>query len=154
MRRWLVATFKKFDQAEDNLRDQGFDAYSPRYLVRRAVRGRVVATCQHLFGSYFFVGGASVEDSSTVSNTRGVGQVIGPVTQRTIDILKSREVDGYVDREPGLMVGQKVRVVGGMFAEQIGIYDGSTRRDRERIFVDMWNGRVRVEVPAGSLIAA
>jgi transcription antitermination factor NusG len=151
MMSWLVATFRRHRVAEENLQAQGFATFFPFFLEKRASRGRISTTRQHLFGSYFFVGEASVDDAAVINNTRGVARVIGSISRGEVEDIRGRETEVEEDLEPG----QKVRVVCGAFVSHIGIFQGMSRSNRESVFLEMWNGtKLRVELPAGSLIAA
>jgi transcription antitermination factor NusG len=64
--------------------------------------------------------------------------------------IRKREVNGFVklpmpDRR--LKPGQKVRIVSGSFAGQIGLYQGQTSRDRERVLLELLGQAVPVELP-------
>jgi transcription antitermination factor NusG len=47
--------------------------------------------------------------------------------------------------------GEKVRITRGMFLDHFGIYDGSSRKDRERVLLDILGRMVPVDVAPGDL---
>jgi transcription antitermination factor NusG len=80
---------------------------------------------------------------------------------RVITEIKSRERGGFVKlpKAPSVARGQRVRVVRGMFAGHVGIYDGMSGSQRERVLLQ-WltgtgnsTGSVAVVMPLGSVEA-
>jgi transcriptional antiterminator RfaH len=74
-----------------------------------------------------------------------------------INSLKAREDEGgYVrlDQRPKFALGEKVRVLAGVFAENLGLFDGMADRERIAILLDLLGRKVRVSIEAGMVTAA
>ena len=61
-----------------------------------------------------------------------------------IDAIRGREVDGLIvlPRAPRLKPGQQVKVLRGAFEGKIGIYEGMSGLDLERILLDLLGRKV------------
>jgi transcription antitermination factor NusG len=55
---------------------------------------------------------------------------------------------------PQFLLGEKVRVISGVFVESPALYDGMSGRDRVAVLLDLPGGRVRVSLDAGLIAAA
>lgn len=155
MNHWLVATRKGPQEvAEENLSAQGFATYFPKFLEKIIDRGRICRVEKHLFGRYFFVGHSGVCNS--VLNTRGVAAVIGNIVAPEVEKIRRREVNGYVkiEQEDEFRIGQRVRICGGIFNDMIGVYEGMSATNREKVLLSMMGRKTRTEVDAKDLVAA
>lgn len=147
-----------------NLVRQGFEIYLPRYLKRRSHARKVEKIAAPLFPRYLFVRiDMATQRWRSVQSTFGVSHLVcngsdpAPVPQQVLSLLKAREDDsGYVqlDQRPKFALGAKVRVLAGVFAENLGLFDGLADRDRIAILLDMLGRKVRVSIEADMVAAA
>jgi transcriptional antiterminator RfaH len=146
-----------------NLVRQGFEIYLPRYLKRRSHARKIEKIAAPLFPRYLFVRiDMATQRWRSIQSTFGVSRLVcnGPdpaaVAQQVLSSLKAREDEsGYVrlDRCPKFALGEKVRVLAGSFADNLGLFDGLADRDRVAILLDLLGRKVRVSIEA-DLVAA
>jgi transcription antitermination factor NusG len=126
------------------LTDQGYTTYLPKIKVAHK---RIVP----LFPSYLFV---RIEDRWwSVNQTIGVIQLLtagdhpAQVRDSIVETIRAKERGGIVRLPPpqGLHVGQKVRVLRGSFEGHIGLYQGMSGKDRERVLLDLLGRKVPVD---------
>lgn len=151
-------------KAARNLERQGFSIYLPRYLKRRSHARKVETVPAPLFPRYMFVWiDIETQRWRSVQSTFGVSQLVlngsdpAPLAPQVISCLKAREDDGgYVqlDRRPSIALGAKVRVLTGVFAENLGLFDGMADRDRVAVLLDLLGRKVRVTLDAGMVAVA
>jgi transcriptional antiterminator RfaH len=126
---------------------QGFETYMPRIKVRNRI--------SLLFPTYVFV--RIIDQFYSIMWTPGVVRLLmagdkpACLKDEIITTIRKREIGGFVklplpNRQ--LKPGQKVRVIGGSFNGQIGLYEGQTSRDRERVLLELLGQAVPVELPA------
>lgn len=147
-----------------HLRRQGFESYLPRYQKRRRHARRVETVAAPLFPRYLFVTvDISVQRWRAIFSTVGVSQLVcsggvpTAISDQVVAALKAREdSNGFVllDRRPNFRAGDKIRVVDGVFADCLGLYDGMTDHDRVAILLDLLGRKVRVTVDVESVAAA
>lgn len=151
-------------KAARNLVRQGFEIYLPRYLKRRSHARKVEKIAAPLFPRYLFVQidmatqrWRSIQSSFGVSHLVCNGPDPSPVAAEVLRSLRAREDEsGYVrlDQRPKFALGEKVRVVAGAFAENLGLFDGQGDRDRVAILMDLLGRKVRVSIEADMVAAA
>jgi len=151
-------------RAACNLVRQGFDVYLPRYLKRRSHARKVEKVPVPLFPRYMFVWidtatqrWRSVQSTFGVSNLISHGADPAPLAHEVIRSLKAREDGcGYVqlDQRPRIAMGAKVRVLAGVFAENLGLFDGMADRDRVAVLLDLLGRKVRVTLDADMVAVA
>jgi transcriptional antiterminator RfaH len=151
-------------KAARNLVRQGFDIYLPRYLKRRSHARKVERVAAPLFPRYLFVRiNLATQPWRSIQSTFGVARLVcngpdpAPVAEQVFTLLKAREDEGgYVklDQRPKFALGEKVRVVAGAFAENLGLFDGLADRDRVAILLDLLGRKVRVSIEADMVAAA
>lgn len=146
--------------AQRHLREQGFEVYVPLVLTTLVRRGVKIARELPLFPRYVFV--KIVDAFSKIRSTRGVtalvmsGDVPARVGEGVIKSLREREQGGYVHLEPPparFRRGQSVRIVRGSFEGRIGIWDGQTSHERERVLLRLLGQVVPVELKSDALAA-
>src|SRR5262249_4609156 len=96
---------------------------------------------------------------STIGVTRLVcnGDDPVPVADNIIETLKGREgSDGFVvlRARPQFVLGAKVRVLDGVFADCLGLFDGMKDSDRVSVLLDLLGRKVRVVLDEFSVAAA
>jgi transcriptional antiterminator RfaH len=151
-------------KAACNLVRQGFEIYLPRYLKRRSHARKVEKIAAPLFPRYLFVRiDMATQRWRSIQSTFGVSRLVcngtapAPVAQQILCSLKAREDEsGYVklDQRPKFALGEKVRVLAGAFAENLGLFDGQADRDRIAILLDLLGRKVRVSIEADMVAAA
>lgn len=164
--RWFVVQSQPNAEmkAASHLARQGFAPYLPRYMKRRRHARRVEMVAAPLFPRYLFVTiDMSAQRWRSIFSTVGVSRLIcngenpTPIPDEVIATLKAREDEtGFVrlDFRPQFRVGDKIRVLDGIFADCLGIFDGMPDRDRVSILLDLLGRKVRVLVEAESVAAA
>jgi transcriptional antiterminator RfaH len=151
-------------KAARNLLRQGFEIYLPRYMKRRSHARKIEKVPSPLFPRYMFVQvDLATQRWRSIQSTFGVSHLVlqgsGParVAPEVINSLKAREDEGgYVrlDQRPKFALGEKVRVLAGVFAENLGLFDGMADRERIAILLDLLGRKVRVSIEAGMVTAA
>jgi transcriptional antiterminator RfaH len=151
-------------KAARNLLRQGFEIYLPRYLKRRSHARKIEKVPAPLFPRYMFVSiDIATQRWRSVQSTYGVSHLVlngsepAPVAGAVIESLKSREdASGFVllEQRPKFAVGEKVRVLAGVFADNLGLFDGMADRDRVAILLELLGRKVRVSLEADMVAAA
>jgi transcription antitermination factor NusG len=123
----------------------GFETYMPRIKHRNRIA--------LLFPTYIFVRIAElwypILWTAHVIRLLMSGDKPAQLKDEIMQSIRKREVDGFVKLpvERRLKAGQKIKVIGGSFVGQIGLYQGQTSRDRERVLLDLLGQSVPVELP-------
>lgn len=165
MSEWFVARTKTHAEGSAvwHLRNQGFEAYVPRYRkqIRHARKTEVVL--RPLFPGYVFVG-IDIEHQRwrSVNGTMGVislvqfGEGPQPIHPSIIDAIRSREdADGTVSLAPkGLKKGDLVRVCEGTFADHTALLEEVSDNKRVVLLLDLMGRAVRVSAPLENLARA
>jgi transcriptional antiterminator RfaH len=151
-------------KAARNLVRQGFEIYLPRYLKRRSHARKIEKIAAPLFPRYLFVRvDMATQRWRSIQSTFGVSRLVcngpdpAPVSQQIVNSLKAREDEsGYVrlDQRTKFALGEKVRILAGAFAENLGLFDGQADRDRIAILLDLLGRKVRVSIEADLVAAA
>jgi len=151
MKHWYVLNTrpKKESQVERLFLSGGIDIYSPKYQRD----GRVLP----FFAGYAFIRFEFPEEYRLVRYTRGVKEVVGNregpirISEKVIEQLKSREVNGYIElekygKEPGL--GDEIEVMEGPMKGLRGIFEKDlTDKDRVLILLNYvsYQGKLIIE---------
>ena len=158
--RWYVVQSQPNAErkAVTHLARQGFVTYLPMYQKRRRHARRVEVVAAPIFPRYFFVAiDMMVQRWRSIYSTIGVSRLVCagdaplPVEERILATLKEREDEsGFVklDLKPRFRIGDKLRVLEGVFTDCLGLYDGMLDRDRVAILLDLLGRKVRVMVDA------
>ena len=151
-------------KAARHLLRQGFEIYLPRYLKRRSHARKIEKVPAPLFPRYMFVQiDMATQRWRSIQSTFGVSHLVlqgsdpARVAPQVIDSLRAREDDGgfvMLDRRPKFTRGEKVRVLAGAFAENLGLFDGMAERERIAILLDLLGRKVRVSIDADLVAAA
>jgi transcriptional antiterminator RfaH len=152
------------NKAVAHLARQGFATYFPRYLKRRRHARRVETVAAPLFPRYLFV---TIDITSqrwrSIYSTIGVTRLVcagdtpTPVADEAVATLKRREdASGFVKLElaPQFRVGDKIRILDGLFTDCLGLYEGMPDRVRVAVLLDLLGRKVRVLVDAEGVAAA
>jgi transcriptional antiterminator RfaH len=163
--RWYVVQTQPNAESKTvaHLGRQGFATYLPRYLKRRRHARRVDVVAAPLFPRYLFVEiDMAMQRWRSIYSTVGVsrlicaGDVPTPAPDHVIAMLKDREdAAGFIqlDRPPQFRLGDKIRVVEGLFSDCLGLYDGMPDRDRVAVLLDLLGRKVRVLLDADAVTA-
>jgi transcriptional antiterminator RfaH len=164
--RWYVVQTQPHAEikAMGHLIRQGFVAYLPRYLKRRRHARRVETVAAPLFPRYLFVT-VDVETQRwrSIHSTTGVARLVcngddpAPVPPDVVAALQLREDDaGFVklERRQQFTPGERVRVVDGVFADNLGLFEGMADKERVAILLDLLGRKVRILLDEGAITAA
>ena len=164
--RWYVVQTQPNAESKAvvHLGRQGFVTYLPHYLKRRRHARRVDIVAAPLFPRYLFV---AIDMTATrwrsIYSTVGVSRMVcngdlpTPIPNQIVTTLRAREdASGLVrlEHQPSFRAGDKIRVLDGVFADCIALYEGMKDSDRVAILLDLLGRKVRVMVNAESVAAA
>jgi transcriptional antiterminator RfaH len=164
--RWYVVQTQPHAEAKasQHLSRQGFDIYLPRYLKRRRHARRIETVVAPLFPRYMFVAvDTSVQRWRAIQSTIGVSHLVcsgdspAAVADAIIDGLRRREDErGFVklERRAQFAPGAKIRVVEGVFAACLGLFESMTDGERVAILLDLLGRKVRVFLDSDFVTAA
>lgn len=146
-------------RAAAQLERQGFHAFVPQTLktVRHARRFRRVK--RPFFPRYLFVAFDADRDQwRSVNGTFGVTRLVmagerpQPAPRGLVEGLRAMTTkDGVLEFSPRLEPGQRVCILSGPFAEQIGELQEIDEKGRVRILLDLMGGKVPVTSKAETL---
>ena len=79
----------------------------------------------------------------------------GRVPDRLVEEIRQYEVDGLIElpKPAGMRSGDRVRVVSGPFAGQLGLYAGMRPRARVEVLLTLLGSQQRVELSKDSIEA-
>lgn len=163
--RWfLVQTHPHGERkAVEHLARQEFETYLPRYLKRRRHARRTETVAMPLFPRYLFVSvdmmtqrWLSIRSTIGVSSLVCWGDTPAQVPDAIVHGLRSREVAGMValDQRPRFASGERVRIIDGVFANCLGLFEGISDQARVAVLLDLLGRKVRVKVDDLSVTAA
>jgi transcriptional antiterminator RfaH len=164
--RWYVVQTHTHAEAKAaaHLTRQGFTAYLPRYLKRRRHARRIEMVAAPLFPRYLFVAVDMVcQRWRAIHSTIGVAHLVCngddpvAVADSVVEGLRVREdLQGFVKLGPRLRfaLGEKVRVLDGVFADCLGLFDGMKDSDRVAVLLDLLGRKVRLVLDEFSVAAA
>jgi transcriptional antiterminator RfaH len=164
--RWYVVQTQPHAEtkAMGHLIRQGFAAYLPRYLKRRRHARRVEIVGAPLFPRYLFVGvDMETQRWRSIHSTTGVARLVcngddpAPVPPDVVAALQRREdTAGFVqlERRQQFVPGERVRVVDGIFADNLGLFEGMADKERVAILLDLLGRKVRILLDEGAITAA
>ncbi len=149
--------------AQQQLENQGFHTFLPRCLKARRHARKVENVLAPIFPRYLFVVLDLDHDRwRSVNGTFGVARLVtmtgdrpqpAPhgVVEALIALADGRDVLRF-DGGGRLAVGQKVRILAGPFAEQIGLLQRLDGNGRVRLLLDIMGGRIAVTLPSAALV--
>lgn len=126
----------------------GFECYLPQIKIKHRGERKIVP----LFPAYLFV--RIVDRWHSIAWSVGVMRILmagehpARLADEIVDEIRKREGRDGVIRfaSSGPSVGSRVRVVTGQFRGHIGLYDGMSSRERERVLLDLLGRAVPVEL--------
>ena len=160
MTHWYVAYTQASKEvvAYQNLIEQGFDAYLPRFKKIRRHARKVDEVLAPLFPRYIFVGMTlDNEQWRSVNGTRGVSHLLcadkdtpAGIPVRVINALKSHEISDGIVPVTSLSVfekGDKVRVLEGAFKDHVAVFEKLDDADRVHLLLDFLGREMNVSMP-------
>ena len=149
-------------RAQEHLRRQGFTTYLPLLLKARSHARKTDRVSRPLFPRYLFVMVDSTQQRwHSIRSTFGVANLVGGQDGPTalcgdiVETLRQREcADGHIRLEPNFARGAAVRVLDGIFASCLGLFECMSERDRVAVLLEFLGRRVRVVLDAESVAAA
>lgn len=159
---WSVAQTQNFceHRAKHHLLNQGYECYLPLVQNTKIFRNKRVLRTSVLFPRYIFV--KIVDQWHSILGSVGISSLImnherkpACIHDDVVNELRERESRaGFIQlpEKEEFQIGQKVRVVSGQFAGRIGLFDGMTSRQRERVLLSLLGRVVPVELSIGSHI--
>ena len=165
-RQWFVVQTRPNSErrALANLKRQGFEVYFPAYSKRRSHAGKIDMVTAPLFPRYLFVTVDMVcQRWRSIYSTIGVARLVSngedpiPVADAVVEGLKSREdARGFVrlEQRPQFVPGDKIRVLDGVFADCLGLFDGMKDSERVAVLLDLLGRKVRLVLDEFSVAAA
>lgn len=165
-KRWYVAQTHPLSEAraESNLRRQGYAVYLPRFAKRRRHARRVEIVPRPLFPRYLFVGFDPEADRwRAIGSTAGVARLICqgdspcPVPDGVVEAIRAREDAGgmvIMSAAPRFKPGDRVRMLGGVFVDCLGLFEAVADEHRVAILLDLLGRQVRVLVDDTQVAAA
>jgi transcriptional antiterminator RfaH len=137
------------------LSKQGLSVFLPQCLKRVLHARRLTNVAAALFPGYVFVGFGSEARWRAINGTRGVVRLImagespAPIAKGIVDGLIARlDARGYIPLPPraAIRLGDPVRVVGGSFADALGLFEKMRDGERVAILLDLLGRKVRVVI--------
>jgi transcriptional antiterminator RfaH len=113
---------------------------------------RAGARVEPLFRGYLFVelGGswAAIENTIGILKLLRSGERPAQLPAAELARLRGMERDGLVrlPKPRGLLIGDKIRVIRGLFADHLAVYDGQSSRDRVWILLEFLGQQTRAEI--------
>ena len=160
--RWYVArTLAQRElQAEQQLANQGFRVFVPRYWKNRRHARKVETISAALFPRYIFVVLDRTRDRwRSINGTFGVDRLLmyagepQPVPEGVVEsLISAADPKGNVHFHFHLKEGQTIRITAGPFADFVGQLERLDETDRVRVLLEIMGGKVRVAL-AQSLVA-
>lgn len=140
-------------RAAAHLANQEFPVYLPRFMKRRRIGKREVRGPSPLFPRYVFVGvDVANQRWRSINGTVGVSWLVcqgdrpAPIDASVVAAIAAREDDDGLIKLAArtFRPGEPVRITGGVFSDQLGLYEGMADQERVRILLDLLGRKVRV----------
>jgi transcriptional antiterminator RfaH len=164
--RWYVVQTQPHCETKAvwHLGRQGFGTYLPRYEKRRRHARRIETVAAPLFPRYLFVAvDMATQRWRSIQSTIGVSRLVcngedpAALADGVVDGLRRREnVHGFVQlaSRPRFAIGEQVRIVDGIFASCLGLFDGISDGERVAVLLDLLGRKIRVVFDDLSVAAA
>ena len=163
---WFVAHTHPLKEliAQQHLLEQGFEVYLPRFKKIRKHARKVEEVLLPLFPRYIFVGmDMEVARWRSVNGTRGISYLLTNNEYPTampsyiIQNLKSQETSDSIVPVSSLLTftkGDKVRILDGMFKDQIATVEMFDANQRVNLLLSFMGRETRFALPEKPLEAA
>lgn len=164
---WCVAHTQPLKElvAKQNLLNQGYDVYLPRFKKICRHARKTEEKMIPLFPRYIFVG-MDLESAEwrSVNGTRGVSHLLmrdelrpARVSADTVAQLRSQEIAEGVVSVASLMAftkGDRVRIADGAFKDQIAIFESMDDQSRIQLLLNFMDKELRMTFPQHAIEAA
>jgi transcriptional antiterminator RfaH len=159
MANWACARLEsqREEVAQHFLKLAGYQVYIPKIREQRLRRSRRVEVIAPLFPAYGFV----LVEQQWHSARWSIGVIalimdgVAPakVPDQMIDEIRRREVHGAVElpQVPSMRIGERVRVTGGPFDGQLGLYAGMKPHERVEVLFMLLGSQRSVTLPRASI---
>jgi transcriptional antiterminator RfaH len=166
MKQWFVVHTQpsKEIEAHQNLLNQGFDAYLPRFKKTRRHARKVEDVLLPLFPRYVFVGiDLNVDQWRCILGTRGVSSLLlmnnrpAAVPSDIVQGLKDRaDIKGLIpiDNTCLFAKGEQVRILDGAFKDYVAIFEKMDEKQRVQLLLSCLGREINVSLPAHVVEAA
>jgi len=165
MNRWYVAQTQVNAErkAQFHLLRQGFECYLPTFLKRRSHARKVETVSAPLFPRYIFIE-RNLDDQCwrAIHSTVGISQLVCqndrpvPLPEGVVEQFREHE-DGKGHVSVGslrsFVVGEKLQILVGAFADQAGKFESLCADGRVSILLEMLGRRISIRVPASAVSA-
>src|SRR5262245_16647771 len=147
-------------RAAQQLANQGFRSFVPRYWKNRRHARKVETVSVPLFPRYIFAILDRQRDRwRSINGTFGIDRLISyggepqPVPCGVVEsLIEAADIEGNIQFEFHLKEGQSVRVTAGPFADFVGELEHLDDNGRVRVLLEIMGGKMRVALPQ-SLVA-
>lgn len=153
-RTWYLAQVKpnRYQLAEENLRRQGFETFSPKVARTRRHRGNFREELVALFPGYMFVRVRShLTRWRAIGSTFGIHRIVAfgdsgpsPVSDELIAGLRQRCDTGERLQPSSLEPGDRVRIASGPLSEFIAVVDSIPSERRVWLLLDIMGQQRRL----------
>jgi transcriptional antiterminator RfaH len=166
MKQWFVVHTQPLKEsvAYQNLMEQDFEVYLPRFKKIRRHARKVDEVLAPLFPRYLFVGMDLEADGwRSVQGTRGVSYLLmmdgrpALIPSRMIQDLKGQETsDGLVPINSMALFakGDKVRVLEGVFKDYVAIFEEMNDKQRVQLLLTFLGREMKISLPFYAVEAA
>ena len=163
---WLVAQTQpnSENKAAYNLEKQGYQIYLPRYLKRRRHARKTDYVSTPLFPRYIFIGlDLKSQRWRSIQSTYGIARLVTNGQEPALlpgsiieAIMQRQDEKGFVKLERNIpfKMGEKIRVVAGVFADSNGLFESVADGDRVAILLDLLGQKIRVTLGVDMVAAA
>src|SRR5262249_1718160 len=148
---YVVQTHPHAEQkASSHLVRQGFAVYLPQFLKRRRHARQVRTVACPLFPRYLFVAiDVDAQQWRCIKSTIGVANLVCSGEQPAViagtivaDLRRREDANGFIQlARRSLSVGDKIRVVGGVFESCFGLFEEMSDAERVTILLDLLGRR-------------
>jgi transcription elongation factor/antiterminator RfaH len=145
--------------AQRHLANQGFQPFLPQFVKTTSHARKLHKSIAPLFPRYLFVRLDLNRDRwHSVNGTIGVSSLImtgerpSPVKHGVVEtLIASTAPDGDLRFMQPLCVGERVRLVAGPFAEQLGVLKHFDASGRVRVLLEIMGSQIPVNLPRGDV---
>ena len=146
--------------AQRHLANQGFQPFLPQFVKTISHARKLHKSIAPLFPRYLFVRLDLNRDRwHSVNGTIGVSTLImtgerpSPVKRGVVEtLIASTASNGDLRFMQPLRVGERVRLVAGPFAEQLGVLQHFDAAGRVRVLLEIMGGQIPVNLPRSDVL--
>ena len=154
---WFVAQLRPqgLRRAQEHLQRQGFETFSPEILTTAK---NSLTSRKPLFPGYVFVKfDPETPNWGAINSTRGVARLIlndprqpVPLPKQLMAGLMARcDADSLISPDPDLMIGDRIRVLAGSFADLVTTIETLPSPERIGVLIDLMGRKVRTSLGSG-----